>query len=188
MAVTMFRRISVIATVALVVTAAACGGKGKVAPPKRVPVNLVPATIGGTPQAPDFTLSEFTEARKDFAKAGDRTEVADGRLWEIRRGATLVGTLQISTVKPNIDLTHKKQRDKIIDLVMQGSATTIKVRDVQISTSTDAQKTEYLWFGKQMFEYLQIKGTDVKPETILRRLLVVQKPTGELDIRSRSGN
>src|SRR5438046_2105035 len=174
---TLRRPVSVNAAATILAAAAACGGGAKAAAPKRVPLNLVPATIGGTPQAPDFTLSEFGEARKDFAKAGSRTEVADGRLWEIRRGATLVGTLQISTVKPNIDITKKKERDKIVDLVMQGSATKIKIRDVDIATSTDAQKTEYIWFGKQMFEYLQVKGTDVKPETILRRLLVVQKPT-----------
>ena len=119
-------------------------------------------------------------------QAGSRTVVADGRLWEIRRGATLVGTLQISTVKPNINLSHKDERDKIVDLVMQGGATKIKVRDVDIATSTDAQKTEYLWFGQQLFEYLQVKGTDVKPETILRRLLVVQKPTGQLDLRVKA--
>ena len=84
-------------------------------------------------------------------------------------------------MKPNIDITKKKERDKIVDLVMQGSATKIKIRDVDIATSTDAQKTEYIWFGKQMFEYLQVKGTDVKPETILflsvtaRQQAVVQK-------------
>ena len=151
-------------------------------PPKPVPLNVVPAALGGTPASPDFTLSEFTDARKDFAKAGTKTVIADGRLWEIRKGATLIGTLQVSTVKPNIKLTKKKERDRLVDLIMQGGITTIKVRDIQVTTETEAQKTTYLWFGKQLFEYLQIKGTDVKPETILRKLIVFQKPSGELNL------
>jgi len=174
-------RIIGLVAVALLVAGAACGGGSKAAEaPKSVPVNAVPATLGGTPESPEFTLAEFADARKDFAKAGSRTMVADGRLWEIRKGATLIGTLQISTVKPKVDLTHKKERDKIVDLVMNGGITTIKVRDIEVATSTEAQKTTYLWFGKQLFEYLQIKGADVKPEAVLRRLLTFQKPTGEL--------
>jgi hypothetical protein len=172
---------AVVAVVAATVLAGACGHSKAAGPPKAVPLSLVPATLGSG--ASQFTVTEFAGARKQFAQAGTRSEVADGRLWEIRNGATLIGTLQISTVKPSVALDQQKVRAKITDLVTEGGATTIKVRGIDVVSSADAQKTTYLWFGKQLFEYLQVKGANIQPEAILRGLLVFQKPSHELDVK-----
>ena len=83
--------------VALVLLVAGCGGGAtlKAAAPAAVDPSLAPPVLAGQ----GLTLSEFLPARASFAKAGATSLVSDGRLWQLRQGSNLVGTLQISTVK-----------------------------------------------------------------------------------------
>ena len=167
------------------VAGSACGGSSKHAePPREVPVSAVPATIDVGGDNGKLTLSEFQAARKDFAKAGSQSLVDDGKLWEVRRGATLVGTLQVSTFKHDVDVSSRRQRNDIVNLVMPGSFQTINLRGTEVITTHSEQKTTYMWFGNGMFELLQVKAAELNPERILRRLLAFQKPLGVLDLRA----
>lgn len=154
---------------------AACGsGTTKIAAPARVPDGLVPATL-----TDGLNLSEYAAGRNAFARAGADSLVADGRVWELRRGATLVGALQISTVKPDVSVAKSSDRKAILDGVMQGTAVeTIDVDGVRVASSTAADKTLFLWFGPGRFEVLQLKGTKVVPETILRQIIDFQRGRG----------
>ena len=168
---------TVVAAVTLASVAGACGGgKGKVVAPPAVPVELAPPTI-----APDLTLSPYDKARKAFARAGSESLVADGRLWEIRKGATLVGTLQISTVKPqDVSLAKSKQRKSILDTVMTGSAyDTIDVHGVQVASATAGDKSLFVWFGTNLFEVLQVKSTKLNPEDVVTGVVDFQKASGK---------
>ena len=162
------------------VLVAGCGrGAPKLVAPTPVPVSLVPSSLSNG----DFTLAEYDKAKKDFADAGPKSLVSDGRLWEIRQGSTLVGTLQVSTLKPKIDIAHVSTRKAIIDQVMPGAPITIKVNGITIASTTTTDKSTYVWFGQELFELLQLKGNNIDPEKVLDELIGFQKPSGKLVVR-----
>jgi hypothetical protein len=132
--------------------------------PRPVPVDLAPGEIGGGLKLFEALDEETVKA---FANAGERSLVADGRLWEIRKGARLVGALQISTVKQKVDLAEAHRRDSIVGEILVGNADRIRVGDVEIFTSAANDKVVYLWFGDGMFEVLQLKGDELDHEQVL---------------------
>src|ERR1051325_3326419 len=82
------------AAVALLV-AGACGHAAKKAvAPKAVPASIVPASIPGDADFPQYTFDEYKEGGERIAKAGSKSVIDDGRVWELRRGQVLVGALQ----------------------------------------------------------------------------------------------
>jgi hypothetical protein len=156
----------------------ACGsGDAKVlVEPASVPLDIVPATIAG-----GLTVHEYRPARTAFARAGESSLVADGRVWAIRRGQTLVGTLQVSTVKPEVSVHRAADRKAIVSGVMTGiSYETIDVGDTVVIASTAADKALYLWFGKDLFEVLQVKSTKVDPDEVAADLIDFQRSTGKI--------
>ena len=167
----------------LVALLAACGSGGGSAlvEPASVPTGMVPATLGE-----GLIVQEFSPARARFASAGESSLVADGRVWEIRRGQTLVGTLQVSTVKPDVSVADKSDRKAIIGGVMTGIAyETVEVGNTPVIASTAADKSLYLWFGHDLFEVLQVKSTKVQPDEIAAELIEFQQATGKIGGRSR---
>jgi hypothetical protein len=170
------KRIAVI-VLGLALLAGACGnGTAAVTPPARVPDALVPKILGD-----GVTIGEYLAGRARFAKAGASSLVADGRVWEIRKGQTLVGTLQASTVKNDVDLTRAADRKQVIDGVMTGSRfDTIYVGDLKILSSTAADHTLYLWFGPKLFEVLQVKAGKVTPDDVAGDIIEYQRSAGLL--------
>lgn len=143
-------------------------------PPPKVPAELAPQALsGGT-----YSLAEDAEAKEVFASAPSKALIADGRLWAIRRGTTLVGTLQISTVKNKVDLTEADVRDSIISGILTGAKTTIPLEGIDVSSLATEDKTVYLWFGEELFEVLQVKGRDVDPEAMLSEIISYQRTSG----------
>lgn len=162
---------------AMACAGAACGsGSPPLAAPTRVPDALAPtALVGGV------TMGEYLPARGRFAKAGATSLVSDGRVWAIRKGQTLVGTLQASTVKNDVDLTRAADRKQIIDGVMTGARfDTIYVGNLKVLSSTAADRSLYLWFGPKLFEVLQVKAGKVVPDDIAGDVLEYQLSAGLL--------
>lgn len=173
------RRWIAAAVAGLVMFGGACGsGSAKpLVQPVSVPNDIVPPTVAG-----DLTVTEFNPARTTFAKAGDTSLIADGRVWAIRKGETLVATLQVSTVKPDVSMTDHTDRKAILDGVMTGiSYETIQLGDTQVAAATtSADKSVYLWFGPKLFEVLQVKGGKADPDEIAADLIEYQQSTGKL--------
>jgi hypothetical protein len=174
----MSRRTTWVLGCALAVLLAACGGgaSNALVEPASVATDMVPATLGE-----GLTIHEFGPARARFASAGASSLVADRRVWVIRRGQTLVGTLQVSTVKPDVSVVDKDDRKAIIGGVMTGiSYETVQVGDTPVIASTAADKSLYLWFGPGLFEVLQVKSTKVAPDEIAAELIEFQQATGKI--------
>jgi hypothetical protein len=171
----MRRALLLVVLVCVLLVGAACGsGRSTViARPAAVPTNLVPTTL---PSLPDFSLSEFAPARASFAHVGASSLVADGRLWQVRRGASLVGTLQISTVKPDVSVTKASDRNAILAGVMTGiSYETVDIAGISVAVSTSVDKSLYLWFGPGLFEVMQLKGSQLDPEQVVTGVIQYQE-------------
>ena len=172
---------------ALAGSAAACGHGSHPTRPLAVPLQIVPKQLPGKTGDPALTLDEYKPGADQIASAGKRSMISEGRVWQIRRGTTLVGALQVSTLKPRIDVTSAKQRDSLAGLVMSGTVQHIQLAGVDVVMARTADKIIYLWFGDQMFEVLQLKGAGIDPEGMLKSILDFQKPSGALRIRPHSG-
>jgi hypothetical protein len=172
----------VVALVA-VVLGGACGSDDALPPvkPAFVPDDVVPPTVAG-----DLTVHEFEPARATFARAGETSLVADGKVWALRKGETLVGTLQVSTLKPDVSVDNPEDRKAILGGVMTGVAyETIDVGDVDVYASAVSDKSLYLWFGPDFFQVLQVKGTKADPDTVAADLIDYQLATGKIGGRAR---
>jgi hypothetical protein len=160
------------------VVAGACGGGGaggraSAGPPPKVPLTLVPPgfTTGG------LTVTEDAQARKAFTKLKDNALVADGRLWQIRQADRLVATLQVATVKTKVDLANADQRRSIVNHNLPGARQEIDVNGVTVATSDANDKTVYVWFGRELFQVLQVKSTKIDPEAVVTELVGYQVQT-----------
>ena len=149
---------------------AACGGDDATIGirPISVATELAPGQISNGLALYESTGDEIVGA---FANAGEESLVSDGRLWEIRKGARLVGALQISTVKDKVDLAEAERRDAIVEDVLVGSYDRIRVGDVEVYTSAANDKVIYLWFGEGMFQVLQLKGDELDHEQVLEDIV-----------------
>lgn len=145
------------------------------APLPKVPAELVPTKLEQT----RYDLVENTEPATASAFALDNPSalIADGRLWEIRDGQRLVGTLQVTTVKPKVDLTESKTRRAIQVGLMPGSVQRLSVRDVPVFATSSNDKIVYLWFGRTLFQVVQLKGNAVDPEGVLGDIVGFQLGT-----------
>jgi hypothetical protein len=144
-----------VALVALV----SCGNQAAETKPAEVDPKLAPAALGA-----DLKLYENRDKATihSFADAGARSLVADGRIWEIRRADRLIGTLQISTLLPKVDLTKSELREAVVRQILPGSLSSIRIGDVEVFTSEVNGKAVYVWFGSGLFEVLQLRDRAIK--------------------------
>ena len=136
----------------------ACGADEEAVRPAAVDAALAPRTLGS-----DLALFENDdeETASAFANAGENTLVADGRLWEIRRKDRLVGTLQITTVLPDVDLTEQRQRDAITSQVLSGGIIRLRVATTEILATTNQERAVFLWFGTDSYQVMQLKDPEL---------------------------
>ena len=150
----------VAAVIGIALLGAACGNSAaRTVAPEAVDEQLAPSQLGT-----DLKLYENRdeETITAFANAGERTLVADGRIWEIRRADRLVGTLQIATVLPDIDLRDDDVRDAMVRQILPGAQSSIRIGDTEVFTSTVNEKAVFLWFGARLFEVLQVKDRQIE--------------------------
>ena len=178
--------VAVLAAIALV--GPACGSTKSALPRRALPGDLVPATIPDpTDPANPVALVEFPAARDRFAKAGPRSLVDDGRMWELRRGANLIGTVEVGAFARKVELTSEGARRKLTTAILPATSTAIKVHGVAVTRSASEDKVSYLLFGDGLFELVDIKVSDkVDPEQIIAALVDAEVPTGHLRSPGRS--
>lgn len=157
----------------------ACGGGGEdvVVAPVAVEPSLAPAEVQAGER---LRLIENTDdATLDaFANGGETSLMADGRLWELRRAERLVGTLQITTLLPTVDLLDESRRSGIVRGVMAGSGTRVRVGDVEVHANELADRAQYVWFGMDVVQILTVREEgEIEPEAVLRGVLDHQRAT-----------
>jgi hypothetical protein len=135
----------------------ACGSE-PVAAPVPVSTTLVPATVLGGTLGVHLNTAAATEAA--FRQGAKDSLIHDGRLWEVRRKDRLIGTLQIATVKPKVDLGEADNRDDFTSPILVGARSDIRLRGQEVSlVETEGGLSTLVWFGKGLFVVLQVKDT-----------------------------
>ena len=156
----------------LLALVAGCGDSdAPEAAPARVPVDLVPdrlldGTLAAFENRDPSTLETFANAESSL--------VADTRVWEIRRGDRLVATLQISSVRPRVDLLDEDVRERFASQLILGESSRFRSGDIEVYTATVNDKTIFLWFGANVYEVMQTKDRELEPEALLDDLLAHQ--------------
>lgn len=145
-----------VAVFALLLVGACGDAPASVAVPPEVPDGLVPATVQG--ERFKFFESEVPGVRAAFADAGPDSLAADGRLWELRIGDRLVGALQVSSLMPELDPAQEKHRSQVVGQILPTSRDQFEIDDVTVWSSTAREKTVYLWFSKDLYFVLTLKG------------------------------
>lgn len=149
-----------LAAIAVVVLAlAGCGAKSVEVKPVEVDPKLAPDALGDNLKLYE---NRDKETIHSFGNAGERSLLADGRIWEIRRADRLIGTLQISTMLPKADLTDTTLRESLVRQILPGSLSSIRIGDVEVFTSQVNGKAVYVWFGAGLFEVLQLRDRAIE--------------------------
>ena len=169
---TTLRRRRLLVAAALVLAGATVGGcGGDDAPevrPASVPDDLVPPAVQGDAFA--FHESQLPQVEQAFADAGDQSLAADGRLWELRKGDRLVGSLQLTTLMPEVDLTDEDHRNSILGQLLPTNRDQFLIDEVRVWSTTSNNKTIYLWFGRDLYALMTLKGgseDNLDPEQVL---------------------
>lgn len=171
-------RTAIAALATLLLLVVACGdGEDTAAAPARVPVELVPDRLLDGALGVFENVDEST--KEALANADPSTLVADTRVWEIRRGDRLVGTLQISTLDPSVDLSRPEIREDLVAQIILGQQSRIRIGDVEVFTTTTNDKTVYLWFANDLFEVVQTKDRELDPEELVTDLIEHQSRQDE---------
>ena len=149
------RGVAVAAVLALLFSG--CGDEPEeVVLPIEVPDGLVPASVQD--DRFKFFESELPSIRETFSNAGPDSLAADGRLWELRVGDRLVGALQISSLMPEVDLENPDHRGKIVGQILPTAREQFDIDDVTVWSSAARDKIVYLWFSKDLYAVLTLKG------------------------------
>src|SRR5438105_4672774 len=86
------------------------------AAPRLVPSALAPKSVLGGSLGLYLNNAAGTEAA--FRQGGKDSLIDQGQLWEIRRKDRLVGTLEIATVKPDVNLTKNDVREQFTEPIL----------------------------------------------------------------------
>lgn len=126
------------------------------AAPRPVATVLAPATVlNGDLQ---LHLNATRETVAAFHADDKRSLISDGKLWEVRRNDRLVGTLEIATVKPRVDLARSSVREHMTAPILVGATSTLRLSGQEVSTvSRSDGLSTFVWFGKGLLEVVQLK-------------------------------
>jgi hypothetical protein len=156
---------------------AACGSD-PVAAPRPVPTALAPkAVIGGSL---GLHLNDKAATQAAFSQGGKDSLIDQGQLWEVRRKDRLVGTLQIATVRPDVDLSKRDVREQFTSPILVGGRSDIRVRGQEVSqVETESGLSTLIWFGKGLFLVLQVKDTLVGGPQLAQAIIEHQQSRTE---------
>ena len=170
---------AVVAPLLAVLLLAGCQDE-PVAAPRPVPTALAPKAVLGDSLGLHLNTSAATQAA--FEQDQERSLIDEGQLWEIRRKDRLVGTLQIETVKPGIDLSKEDVRRQFTAPILVGARSDIRLLGQEVNlVEGEGGLSTLVWFGKGLFLVLQVKDTLVKGPDLAQAVLEHQQSRPEWD-------
>jgi hypothetical protein len=163
-------------TASLLLGALVLAGCGKQAapPPDPVPVGLAPATVLNNDL--QLHLNDSSETVAAFHQDDNLSLISDGKLWEVRRSDRLVGTLEIATLKPNVDVARSSVREHITKPILVGATSSLRLAGQEVTTVTREDGVSPLvWFGKGLMEIVQLKDQQVTGPRLAQAIIEYQQ-------------
>lgn len=166
-----------VAPLAVLLAATACG-QTRAAAPVPVPTALAP------PSVLNGSLHLYRNTARDtvaaFKQDAQDALISDGKLWEIRRADRLIGTLEIATVKPDVNLARPSVRKNFTSPILVGATSDIRLDGQEVSTvSRDDGVSTMVWFGRGLFEVLQLKDAIVTGPQLATAIISYQETRPE---------
>lgn len=149
----------VAAAVAVTMLGAAACGRGAeqtLAAPMPVPAGVVPDSVHDDKLS--FYENDSDDVRHAFGNTRDSL-AADGRAWDLRKADRLIGFLQVTTVKPSVDLSQEKYRNQVL-AALTGAVDRITIDETMVWFTRSNDRATYLWFGKDIYAILSIKANE----------------------------
>jgi hypothetical protein len=163
-------------TAALLLGAVVLAGCGKQAEPapNPVPAGLAPVTVlHGDLQ---LHLNDARETTAAFHQDESLSLISDGKLWEVRRNDRLVGTLEIATLKPSVDVARASVRQHITSPILVGATSAIRLAGQEVTTVTRSDGVATLvWFGHGLMEIVQVKDQQVTGPQLAQAIIEYQQ-------------
>jgi len=148
------------------------------AAPRSVPTALAPASVLGGSLG--LYLNTMSGTQAAFRQNGKNSLIDEGQLWEIRRKDRLIGTLEIATVKPDVNLAKDDVREQFTSPILVGARNDIRVlgQEVELVQSEGGLST-LIWFGKGLFLVLQVKDQVVTGTDLAQAIIEYQQSRSE---------
>jgi len=166
------------AVLALLAPLMAACGSGRPAPPAPVPLTLAPTAV--LSNSLHFYLNSAPDTLAAFHQNEHDALISDGKLWEIRRADRLIGTLEIATVKHDVNLERPSVRDNFTKPILVGAVSDIRLAGQEVATvASDDGVSTIVWFGRGLFEVLQLKDTVVTAPQLAQAIIQYQQTRRE---------
>ena len=129
-----------LAVVVGVVALAPTGGSASAELPLVLPDPLVPETAAG------FAISREDGLEENYAKPGDDALVTDGRVFTVRQGTVVAGSLQVAVLRADIDGRDRDVQRGLERVIQTGEFRTHRFGTFRVRKLEQAEQTIYVYF------------------------------------------
>lgn len=123
-----------------VVALAPTGGSASAELPLRLPDPLVPPTAAG------FSISREEDLEENYAKPGEDALVTDGRVFTVRQGSVVAGSLQVAVLRDDVDGRDRGVQLGLERVIQTGEFRTYRFGTFRVRKLEQAEQTIYVYF------------------------------------------
>jgi len=112
-----------------------------------LPTRIAPATLGNLRFVPEL------DAQKAYAAAGSTSLATDGRVFSIRQGDVVQGSLQVAGFVPDVDVRSRRVRQQVLAGLGSGRFTPTRIGEERVFRIRLPEQTLLLAFGRDGRSY-----------------------------------
>ncbi|MDQ1436620.1 MAG: hypothetical protein QOK43_249, partial [Acidimicrobiaceae bacterium] len=115
-----------------------------------------------------YSVQPEPKADREFGEAGSSSLMSTGRVFTVREGTIIQGSVQVSMFKPDVDTRQVGVRAKVLS-ELGGTFHIVKVGPVRLLTANRPEQQVYVWFPPErnvMYLFIYRKAfTAIQPVT-----------------------
>lgn len=168
------RRMATVAALALLVSVTGCSGgqtSGEV-PPVSYPAKIVPSVVNG------YDVTAQSDEAKGFSAGGKDSLIQSGKLYSIRKGATVEGALQVTLFHDDINAQDPNVQKGIRDGLNPGGRgfQTLHLGLVRLQALNAGAQNLYLWFPPEhdVMELFVLRSEFTEGEAFVKAVIAYQ--------------
>jgi hypothetical protein len=166
------RRTLSVLTAGLVASGCAGGHTSGTVPPVTYPASITPAVVNG------YDVTEQPEQTKAFQSGGKDSLIQSGKLFSIRKGATVEGALQVTLFRDDVNAQDPKVQSGIEKGLGAGGRgfQTLHLGLVRLQALSTGETNLYLWFPPEhnVMELFVLRSKFTEGEALVRTVVAHQ--------------